>query len=350
MCRRSVLRCPNLASPSECAACEPLPCRQHSGGDRCTTVTELLSPQEINRRRQRGVRLQQEGNQAVLPEARFAILSSFGVDLLAPLFGEALERIGLYCPVYLGGFSHLAQEMLDPASGLYQARPEGVVLIPAVEDLLARLFDRPLALSPEEIEALVEERAGELERQIGLMLERLPSSVCYVVAFGTDRAPLEQILDPREPGRGQKAVERWLERIRAMTALSPRVVVVDWDWHTRAAGSAVYRDERLWYLGRMRLNPLGLATLAELIARYVAAYRGMARKVVAVDLDGTLWGGVVGEVGLDGLVLGEEGRYGCAARDLQQEQPGGRPGGVRTASGNGAALGSVRGRAGELAG
>ena len=68
----------------------------------------------------------------------------------------------------------------------------------------------------------------------------------------------------------------------------------------------------------MRLNPDGLAELAELTARHVAAARGRARKVAVVDLDGTLWGGVVGEAGVTGLELGEEGA-GLAFRDFQRE-------------------------------
>ena len=68
----------------------------------------------------------------------------------------------------------------------------------------------------------------------------------------------------------------------------------------------------------MRLNPSGLAVLAELVVRHVAAHRGMAKKVIVLDLDNTLWGGVVGEAGLAGLRLGEDG-IGRAFQDFQRE-------------------------------
>ncbi len=69
----------------------------------------------------------------------------------------------------------------------------------------------------------------------------------------------------------------------------------------------------------MRLNPQGLALLAELVARHLAAHLGVGRrKVAVVDLDDTLWGGVVGEAGVEGLVLGDEG-VGLAFADLQRE-------------------------------
>jgi FkbH-like protein len=278
---------------------------------------EMVSTQEVSRRRDRGLLLQREGNLHRLPRADLYVLSSFNVDLLPPFLCEALERIGFYGEIHLGQFGQLAQAILAPDSDLYRVAPGGVVLMPAVEDMLAPLYERPLALSSEAGEALAEERAGELQRLVQVLLERLPNSSCYIVPIGTDCAPLEQILDPRASGRGQVAVERLVDHLRGLGALSPRVVTVDWDWHTRGTGMAAFRDERLWYLGRMRLNPLGLATAAELIACHVAAHRGTLRKVVALDLDNTLWGGVVGEVGLSGLVLGEEG-LGLAFQDFQR--------------------------------
>ena len=279
---------------------------------------EVLPPQEVARRRERGLGLLAEGDTRSLPKTSFAVLSTFNVDLLRPFLIEALDRVGLHSEAYFGKFGQIAQEIIDPDSALYSGEPENVVLVPSVDDLLAPLFARPSGLSSEEVETLVRERSQELVNLVETVLERLPASTCYVVTVGTPRAPAEHILDPLEPKRGQVAVEQLLNGVRALAAVSPRVVVVDWDWHTRATGTTSYRDERLWYLGRMHLNPVGLASLADLITQYVAAYRGLARKVVVVDLDNTLWGGVVGEDWLQGLTLSEEG-LGLAFQDFQRE-------------------------------
>lgn len=276
-----------------------------------------VAPSEVGQRRRRGLALGQEIAQGEAPDARFHVLCSFNVDLLPPLLGEALERIGIRAEVGLGEFGQIAQELLGPGSEVYRAEPDAVVVVPAVEDMLAPLFESSPSALPE-VDALVDERLGEVGLALDALLERLPGVTCYVVAFGTHRAPVEHLLSPRSRQRGQEAVERFQAGIRALPGRSERVVAVDWDWHVRASGADAYADERLWYLGRMRLSPPGLATLGDLIAEYVAAYRGQARKVVAVDLDGTVWGGVVGEVGIKGLELGEEG-IGYAFQDLQRE-------------------------------
>ncbi|HEX5909682.1 MAG TPA: HAD-IIIC family phosphatase, partial [Thermoleophilaceae bacterium] len=207
-------------------------------------------------------------------------------------------------------------QALNPSSELYADGPDGVLLIPAAEDVLAELFDDPGSASDQT--ALVDERLAEIEASVTAILDRLPAATCHVVAYGADRAPVEHVLDPGDPARGQGAVDRWVDGLRGLSRLSPRVVIVDWERHVRRIGSAGLTDPRLWYLGRMRLNPDGLAELAELTARQVAAYRGGAHKVAVVDLDGTLWGGVVGEAGVSGLELGQEGA-GLAFRDFQAE-------------------------------
>jgi FkbH-like protein len=277
-----------------------------------------ISPQDVFQRRSRGLALQREGNSRGLPTVGVVVLSSFTVDPVSPLLTEALERAGLYGDIHLGDFGQIEQAILDPDSILYQARPDIVVLIPAVEDLLAPLFARPSQFTAAAAHALAESQAASLAHSVEILLERLPTVTCYVVAFGAQHAPAEYVLEPRSPQRGQATVECMLAKVRELSALSPRVLVVDWDWHAGRTGRAALHDARLWFLARMRLSPVGLAAMADLIVRHVGAARGHPCKVVVLDLDNTLWGGVVGEVGPPGIELGEEG-LGLAFQEFQRE-------------------------------
>ena len=274
------------------------------------------SSKEAAARRTAGVELAR----ALDPEAgRLRVLSTFNLDLLPPYVVEALHRAGLAAQVSVGPFGQLHQEVLNPSSSLYADEPSEVLLVPAAEDLLEPLFSLPSSrLDPEAADALVEERLAELGEIVGTLVDRLPDATCYVVAFGTDRAPVPHLLDPVSAERRQLVLERFVNGVRDLGRTSSRVVVVDWDWHVRASGWDAVRDERLWYLGRMRLSQVGCAALAELVARHAAAHRGRPRKVVALDLDGTLWGGVIGEAGLSGIEIGEDG-IGLAFQDLQRE-------------------------------
>jgi FkbH-like protein len=269
-------------------------------------------------RKSRGLALLAGGNRSGLPVLKVAVLCSFNADSIAPFLVEALERVGFWCEPYLSPFGQMAQAVVDPGSALYEFGPDLAVLIPSAEDLLVPLFQRPGAVSEAEAARLVEERVAQVGSWVETLRSRRGAATVLAVAFGAGRLPGPHVLHPSAPERGQAAVERFVEGVRRTADLGPDVVVVDWDRAAAEEGWAGYRDERLWYLARMRLNLPGLARLSELIAGHVAAARGAARKVAVVDLDNTLWGGVVGEVGLQGLVLGPEG-LGLAFQDFQRE-------------------------------
>jgi FkbH-like protein len=278
----------------------------------------LPNAQEISARRRRGAELQRRGAEPQT-RRRMAVLSSFNLDLLPPFLVESLDRFGLDFEVTTGDFGQIAAQALDPGSDLFSSRPDAVLVAPAVEDLLAPLFAPDgEVLAEEEVDRLVDDRLAELRDVVLSLRQRLPQATCYFVVFGPSRAPAGHVLAPRDPRRGQAPVERMLEGLRSFGELGQQVVVVDWDWLLRRHGAAAFEDRRLWYLGRMRLGQAGLAALAELVARHVRAFHGPARKLLAVDLDDTLWGGIVGEDGLSGIALGDEG-VGLAFQDFQRE-------------------------------
>lgn len=281
-------------------------------------LLEPLTPKALAERRRRGLALLERPPAA--PAARVAVLSTFCVDLLAPLLAEALTRWDRPASeIAVGPFGQVAQQLLLSSSELYATDPDVLLLVLSVEDLLEPLF-APVGpgLPDAAAAALVDRRVEELCGWLGVALGRLPRTTCCVTLVGPCAAPVEQVLSPLAPERGLGAVLRLHEGVRGLAESGSRIVVIDWEWHVRAQGTAALHDPRLWYLARMRLNPRGLATLAELVACHLAAERGAAYKVAAVDLDGVLWGGVVGEAGVGGIELGEEG-LGLAFQDFQRE-------------------------------
>jgi FkbH-like protein len=70
-------------------------------------------------------------------------------------------------------------------------------------------------------------------------------------------------------------------------------------------GAAAWADSRYWFHSKHNVGLGAVTALASEIAQVLAAATGMARKVVVLDLDGTIWGGVVGEDGAAGVVIGD---------------------------------------------
>lgn len=119
------------------------------------------------------------------------------------------------------------------------------------------------------------------------------------------------------PGGVAHALMAMNGRLVAALAGDPRAYVLDAQKWCERAGAKAF-DPKLWYLGKI---PFGHEVFKAAIPDIKAATRGVngrAKKLLVVDLDDTLWGGIVGEVGVEGLVLGGHDRVGEAFLDFQR--------------------------------
>lgn len=85
------------------------------------------------------------------------------------------------------------------------------------------------------------------------------------------------------------------------------ILILNWYQTVKDFGFQNIFDSKFWYLGRIRLSGLGFSVLYQELINLRTAYYGRTKKVLIVDLDNTLWGGVLGEDGLNGIKLSEEG-------------------------------------------
>jgi len=231
---------------------------------------------------------------------RIAILSSYVLDPLVPFLDAECRRAGLTPVFYVAPFNQYTQDVLNPASGLYAFGAELVFVALDVEDLFPAIRRVPgvdeLSSSRTEIRATVTGLVRELRARSTALI------VVHELTF-TGSSP-HGILDNR---RGD-GLSRWVEDVnrdlaedlsaQAHTFLMPLRQVL------ARAGSAQEQNRKLYYMARMRHGDVALGELARYSMRYVKPLKGLTRKCVVVDLDGTLWGGVVGEVGPEGIQLG----------------------------------------------
>src|SRR3984957_2632071 len=106
-------------------------------------------------------------------------------------------------------------------------------------------------------------------------------------------------------------------RLVALAKTHPNLLVFDMELLFRRHGEDALISNALWYAGRIRYSARMFEVLAATIRQALAAHAQKARKVLIVDLDNTLWGGVVGELGATGVALGEDGAGRCF-RDFQR--------------------------------
>jgi FkbH-like protein len=190
--------------------------------------------------------------------------------------------------------------VLNGASDLYRFEPDIVFLALGLEDLC------PQAASPAKGDDLAATRRALIEQVLGLVqaLESNGKALTVVHSFSALGRDARGILQ----NRLADSLPDWLAtlndelagalRARARSFLMPLDAVLGWVGRERS------HHPKTWYMASMRMAETALPELARYSMRYVKALMGLTKKCVVLDLDGTLWGGIVGEAGAEGIALG----------------------------------------------
>jgi len=227
--------------------------------------------------------------------ARLALIGSYTTGQLVPLLRLATARLGVALDIYESDYGQYRQDTIDPASPMYRFKPD-IVLI-AVHDgglALPDYSDTPDA----DVEA-------EARRWTSLWEALGRHSAARVVQHTfaiPPEAPLGH-LGARLPGSRYMMAQALNARLGA--AAGDRVSLVDCERLAGLYGKERWFDPRYWYLAKQAVALGALPLLARHTAAVVAAGLGLSRKCLVLDLDNTLWGGVIGEDGLAGITLGD---------------------------------------------
>jgi FkbH-like protein len=229
-----------------------------------------------------------------LRRARLALLGSYTTSQLGPLLRLAALRRGVALEVHETAYGQYRQEVLDPGSGTYAFGPDFVLL--AVHEGEVALPDHG------------DDPAGDVERELrrwtGLWDAVARHSAARVVQHNFALPPEVPLghLAATLPGSRYRTVQALNHRLA--DAAAGRVSVVDCDRLASYVGRQRWFDPRYWHQAKQAVSLEALPLLARHTAAVVAAELGLARKCLVLDLDNTLWGGVIGEDGLAGIRLG----------------------------------------------
>ena len=128
--------------------------------------------------------------------------------------------------------------------------------------------------------------------------------------------PLFGGYDRMVPGAPAAVVARLNDRL-AEAAAEDGALLIDVARASQRDGIDAWFDVGRWLQGKLEIAPQAAPFYGDLAARILAAQRGLSKKCLVLDLDNTLWGGVIGDDGLDGIVLGEGSAAGEAHLALQ---------------------------------
>jgi FkbH-like protein len=234
--------------------------------------------------------------------ANVAVLGFCTTQYYASVMRGLGRATGFPVATYEPEYNTVHQTVLDDRSGLYEFRPDFVVVLTAVQALRNVL----LAAPPAERTAVAERET----QQLLSILRRLAELSSATIVVNELVAPYERPwgnFTARVDESLPNAVRRLNHQLRQLAAELANVYTVDTDHIASWFGKRLWFDERLWFHSKSLCHPEALPHVAGQALDIFRAVRGHTSKCVALDLDNTLWGGVVGDDGLEGIRLGELG-------------------------------------------
>lgn len=256
-----------------------------------------------------------------LPAARkvkCAVCRSFTVEPILQQCSQVVRLWGIELDLHLGGFDAYAEAILNPDSTLYEFAPEVMIFAVPPHALCPDLWYEFAQLSSERVEERVVEISGFLEN----LLRTFRQNSSAVILVHNLELPSESawgLADARMEC-GQGAVFRRLNDVLSATSRSREsVYVLDLAHEASVVGSRDWFDDQRWHSMGLPYGSEGVAAITQLWTRALVAAFGTQVKLMVVDLDNTLWRGILGEAGVAGIEVGNPlGGAGFISRQLQQ--------------------------------
>lgn len=236
---------------------------------------------EMQRLRERGL-LESDANR---PTVRLALLASSTVQHLVSGLRIGALRHGVDLTIHEGDYGQYRQELMDTGSSLHAFRPNAVLLA---------LDSYHLA------------EGGSAESSLEML------RACWQRIRSLNAVVIQQTLLPLHPrlvGNNEQAMvdspASIVDSLNASMRQESQINLLAIDAIAAADGIAQWHDPVLWHRAKQEIHPRVSHIYGDLVGRLVAAMRGRSRKCLVLDLDNTLWGGVIGDDGLDGIQLGQ---------------------------------------------
>ncbi|KYH34811.1 hypothetical protein CLTEP_12760 [Clostridium tepidiprofundi DSM 19306] len=228
---------------------------------------------------------------------KIAILSNINVDTL-------IRRISKKHEVYLcNGYGNWVRELIDLDSRMYSFAPENVFLLLDGEELFKEIN------SVEMCENEVKSYFDYIENSI----KSNPSKIYFVSNIDLPHKKIQSLKETRV----ERFIEYlWYKNLCRLNDEYDNFYIFDLKKIIEELGRNKFYSSKLWYLAGIKFSALGEKLIQKEIEKYIYAQKSK-KKALILDLDNTLWGGVIGEVGIEGVSLSDF-KEGARYRDFQK--------------------------------
>jgi FkbH-like protein len=252
--------------------------------------------------------------QTNLVQTRIAILGGSTTTEVTSMLEVFLLAQGIQPAFYVSGYNCYCEDILFENPDLWNFKPD-IVFIHTTWHNVSQF--------PELLEA-----EAEVEHRVRREMARF-ESLWEKIHTGLGALIIQNNFDlPRLRPLGNLEASESFGRVNFLLRLNAefgsyarnhsRFLINDILYLSAEVGLAAWFEHSYWYTFHMALGPTATVALARNVAAIVKSVYGKSKKCLVLDLDNTLWGGVIGDDGVQDLILGRDHPVGEAFVDFQR--------------------------------
>jgi FkbH-like protein len=253
-----------------------------------------------------------QGSLAPLTPFKLGLIGNATTAALVPALIATAARHGIALEVIDSEYGQMAQQALSPDSAINRAQADAVLLVLDHHNLPLRATPGDAIAARASIKACLAHidslRAG---------LHENGKTICLLPTIPRPAETLFGSLDAVLPGTHRHLLAAVNQGLAERAAEGPDRLL-DVAGLAETVGLAEWHDPTLWNMAKLPCSGPLLPLYAEHVCRLIAALRGKSRRALILDLDNTLWGGVIGDDGVEGIVLGQGDPTGEAFLEVQR--------------------------------
>lgn len=244
---------------------------------------------------------------------KLAVLGSSTMDQLLSGIRVAGLRHNWWTSIFLTPYAQYLQQTLDTSSPLHAFSPNVVLCAFDTQHLIG---DETIQLSEDQVEAKIAATIENLRSLWRRLRESFNAQIIQQTLMPTHLALMGNN-EQRLPGAGAWMTRR-LNTAMRQAADEEGVDILALDEQCEQDGLLAWHDPRLWLRAKQYVSPQAAPAYGENVARLIGARLGLSAKCLVLDLDNTLWGGVIGDDGVEKIVLGQGNGEGEAFASFQR--------------------------------
>ena len=249
---------------------------------------------------------------------KVAFLSNYTVDFIVKEFSKRLKENSIQFETYVSGFNQYVQEILGKDNSFYKYNPDVVFLSVDLGFLVEDILDHQFEESGAKIYSDVENRFQQLLSLISKLRSKLPNSHIFIDNFYLSTNYLFKTLEGNSHYSTKNISEKLNLQFEKFISENKGIRLIDIASLFQKYGEEELLDSRMYYIAKSNFSKSGSEKLAGLYLSHIKAYSGLRKKIIVLDLDNTLWGGIIGEDGIENIILSNDGA-GKAFYNFQKE-------------------------------